>query len=392
MPAVTIHASVEAGSVCDAPDRQGLAHFVSRVIDRGTETRSADDLAIAMEDRGASLTVSANRHVMSLVCNCLADDFEDLLGVVGDVVMHATFPADQIAIRRAEIVTTIRQDEDNPAAMAGEGLLRELYAGHPYALRPRGTVESVERMPDAALREFYGTRCVPAALSLVIVGDVDAAHAIDCTQRVFGAWNRPVPPAAALPQVSPLPERRRVVLPMMNKAQADVAYGVSTILRSDPDYYAFWLMNNVLGQYSLGGRLGNSIRERQGMAYYVYSVLDANKVPGPFTVRAGVNPANVERAVASIDEELTRMASEGVTSKELAESKQYLIGSMPRTLETNAGIANFLQSAEFFKLGLDYDVRLPGLLNRVTRDEVHAAARRILDPSRAAVVIAGPYQ
>jgi zinc protease len=150
-------------------------------------------------------------------------------------------------------------------------------------------------------------------------------------------------------------------------------------------------MNNILGQYSLGGRLGDSIRERQGMAYYALSALDASVVPGPLVVRAGVNPANVERAVASIDAEVAAMAAGGPTDRELAESKQYLIGSMPRMLETNLGIATFLQTSEFFGLGLDHDVRLPGLLEAVTREDVHAAARDVLDPSRAAVAVAGPY-
>jgi zinc protease len=150
-------------------------------------------------------------------------------------------------------------------------------------------------------------------------------------------------------------------------------------------------MNNILGQYSIGGRLGDSIRERQGMAYYVFSSLDANVIPGPLVIRAGVNPANVERAVSSIDGELTRFVAEGPTDRELSESKQYLIGSMPRTLETNIGIANFLQTIEFFGLGLDYDRRVPGLLQALTKEDVHAAARAALDPQRATIVVAGPY-
>jgi zinc protease len=150
-------------------------------------------------------------------------------------------------------------------------------------------------------------------------------------------------------------------------------------------------MNNILGQYSLGGRLGDSIRERQGMAYYVFSALDANLIPGPLTIRAGVSAANVERAVASIDEELSKLRDEGPTEAEVLESKQYLIGSMPRTLETNLGIASFLQTEEFFGLGLDYDLRMPGLLQAVTRDEIHDAVRRTLDPARATIVVAGPY-
>src|SRR5258708_7822571 len=167
---------------------------------------------------------------------------------------------------------------------------------------------------------------------------------------------------------------------MMNKAQTDIAYGFTTIARADPAYYAFWLMNNALGQYAIGGRLGDSIRERQGMAYYVFSSLDANVAEGPLVIRAGVGPENVDRAIASIDEELTQVRDGGLTEKELAESQQYVIGSMPRTLETNAGIAHFLQVAEFFGLGLDHDVRLPALVGAVTLDDVCAAARRVLDP------------
>jgi len=109
------------------------------------------------------------------------------------------------------------------------------------------------------------------------------------------------------------------------------------------------------------------------------------------TIRAGVDPANVDRAVASIDAEVDRMAAEGPTDTELRESKQFLIGSMPRMLETNTGIASFLQTVEFFGLGLDYDLRLPGLIGAITRDAAHDAARAVLDASNAAVVVAGPY-
>ena len=140
-----------------------------------------------------------------------------------------------------------------------------------------------------------------------------------------------------VPPVTPAAARTRVVIPMMNKSQADIAYGFTTITARDPAYYAFWLMNVAFGQYAIGGRLGDSIRERQGMAYYVSSSLDANVAPGPLTIRAGVSPANVDRAVASIDEEIARLVRDGLTAQELDESRRYLIGSIPRALETNGG-------------------------------------------------------
>jgi zinc protease len=390
-PAVTIHASFQAGIIFDPPQHPGLSHLVSRMLDRGTATRSAAQIADELDTRGVSLTVSLNRHVISLVCNCLSEDFDAILGLIADLSVHAAFPEEELAVRRAETITTIRQDEDNPAAKASDGLLRLLYPDHPYGTRPRGSVESVEQIPRAALLAFHADRFRPASLSLVIVGDVEPQRAIDSAARAFGEWRAAAPAAPALPPVSPARERRRLVVPMMNKAQADVAYGFVTILRSDPAYHAYHVMNNVLGQYALGGRLGDSIRERQGMAYYCFSALDANKVPGPLSIRAGVDPANVDRAIASIDEEIDRMAAEGPTEKELRESKQFLVGSMPRTLETNAGIASFLQTAEFFDLGLDYDVRLPSLIGAVTRDAAHEAAASVLSSARASVSIAGPY-
>ena len=136
----------------------------------------------------------------------------------------------------------------------------------------------------------------------------------------------------------------------------------------DPGYMAASVMNNALGQYALGGRLGDSIRERQGMAYYVFSSLDAGLGPGAVMVRAGVSAENVARTIASIDQEIALVVGEGFTEKEIAESRQYLVGSLPRQLETNGGIASFLLNAEFYGLGLDYDQRLPALIRGVTRD------------------------
>ncbi len=391
-PAVTIHLGFLAGSVCDPPAHAGLAHFASRTIDRGTAIRPADVIAEELDRRGVSLSTMVNRHVTALICTCLIEDLDDVLGLLADIVMHPVFPDEEVATKRGEVVTLIRQDEDNPAVMATEGLFADLYgADHGYGRRPRGSVETVGAIDAGALRRFHSERVRPGGMSLVMVGDVDPQQAIDAARQAFGGWTGAPSAPVELSDGVPASVRRVRTIPMMNKAQADIAYGFTGIRRSDPAYYAYWLMNNILGQYAIGGRLGDSIRERQGMAYYVFSALDANLIPGPLMVRAGVSPTNVDRAVASIDEELERMRADGPTDREMTESRQYLIWSMPRTLETNVGIASFLQTAEFFGLGTDYDVRIPGLLQAVTRDEVHAAARRTLNPETATIVIAGPY-
>jgi zinc protease len=392
-PAITIQINVRAGTACDPETLPGLAYFVSRTIDRGSETYSAEAIAEQLDGCGVTLSSTVGRHLLSLTCACLTEDFDRVLALLGDVVMRPVFPDLEVEKRRAEIVTLIRQDEDNPAVVAVDTLMPMLYGErHPYGRRMRGTVDTVAAIEGSRLREFHAAWFAPPALSVVVVGDVDLPRAVDRVMNVFESWNgRPrlslepvaIPDAAA---------RRTRIVPMMNKSQCDIAYGFTSVARADPDYHAWLLMNNILGQYSLGGRLGDSIRERQGMAYYVFSSLEATLLPGPLIVRAGVSAADVQRAVASIDAELTALADAGPTERELAESKQYLIGSMPRALETNLGIAAFLQTLDLFGLDLDYDVQVAGLLRAVTLDDVHRVARRGLDPARATLVVAGPYE
>jgi zinc protease len=392
-PAVAISLSLRAGSIADPPGQEGLTWLLSRVIDRGTTTRSASDIAEELDSRGITISIAVTRHAFTIVCTCLSDDFQSVLALLGDIVMSPSLPDDEIAMRKGEVVTAIRQDDDNPAIRATEALMASLYpGGHPYGRRTKGSIDIVEGITREQIVRLHAARFAPGALSAVIVGDVEPAAAADACARVFGGWTKAAPAPLVVPAPAPARERRRIVIPMMNKSQADIAYGFVTITRNDPAYYAYWLMNVALGQYALGGRLGDSIRERQGMAYYVSSTLDANVAAGPINIRAGVSPKNVDRAVASIDEEIVHLVRDGLTPQELDESRRYLIGSIPRALETNTAIANFLQTEELFGLGLDYDARLPDLLRAVTMDDVNAAARHALDPARATVVIAGPYE
>jgi zinc protease len=366
-------------------------HLLGRMLDRGTTTRSADEVAELLDARGISLTINVTRHLTSVSCTCLSRDFETVLALLGDCVTEPAVPQPELTKRKREVITAIRQDDDNPAVRAVEELMSLVYgADHPYGRRAKGSVEVVESLAASQLVDLHRGRFAPAEVTAIVVGDVDVGRALDTATGVFGRWRTPAPQAIPHQPVPVATVRRRHIVPMMNKSQADVAYGFTTIRRNDPAYYAYWIMNVALGQYALGGRLGDSIRERQGMAYYVSSVLDANVLEGPLVIRAGVSPANVDRAIASIDEELVKLRLEGLTEGELNDTRQYLIGSMPRSLETNAGIANFLQSVEYFQLGLDYDLRLPELLGAVTLPDILAAAER-LDPDRATVVVAGPY-
>jgi len=395
-PTVSLVIGVRAGAFADPADRDGTAALCARVLDRGTVTRSAEAIADDLDGRGASLSVVAGRHQMALAATCLADDFQSVLSLTADVARHPRFADTEIATRRENLITSIRQAEDDPASMAVDAFMQALYGVHPYSRTVRGTVAGIEAIRRQDLVRFHQKGFDPAAITVVVVGDLEEAAAIAEVSKWFGDWSPAAAPAGgkpavAVPDAAPIAERRLVSHPMMNKSQADVVYGFIGIRRSDPDYHAMTVMNNALGQYAIGGRLGDSIRERQGMAYYVFSSLDATFGPGPFSIRAGVSAANVEKTIASIDAELTTLLGQGFTAQEIDESKSYMIGSLPRQLETNAGIAGFLLSLDTFGLGLDYDERLPDLIGAVTKEAADAAARRLLNPAHATVAVAGPW-
>lgn len=396
-PTVSLLVGVRTGAYSDPPERDGTAALCARVLDRGTSKRSADVIADELDGRGASLSVIAGRHQTALAATCLAEDFDPVLALVADVARHPAFKDGEIATRKEQLITAIRQEEDNPATVAADAFARALYGTHAYARKVRGTIAGIEAIRRQDLVRFHQKGFDPSIMTVVVVGDLVEDFAVAAITKLFGDWPPAAkatggkPPAITVPDPVAPPARQLVAMPMMNKSQADVVYGFVGVRRSDPDFTAISVMNNALGQYAIGGKLGDSIRERQGMAYYVYSSLDATFGPGPFSIRAGVAAANVERTIASIDEELKGVIKNGFTAQEIEESKSYLIGSLPRQLETNAAIGSFLLNVETFGLGLDYDERLPGLLKAVTREAADAAARRLLNPEKATVAVAGPW-
>ena len=390
-PAVAVHLAFRAGSFHDSTALPGIAYLASLVIDRGTTSRSADAIAEELDDRGVSLRVAVSRHTFAMTCTCLSEDFAEILALLADVVRHPAFPEDEVQKRRAEAITAIRQDADSTATRSVETLMTLLYGSeHPYARPARGTVDSLEAIRREDLQAFHARHLVPSSLRVVVAGDVEPERAIEEVSTLFSDWDAPSQDLEVV--MSPRGQRGRRVgmVPMPGKSQSDISYGFTAIRRLDPRYYAYWLLNNILGEFGLGGRLADNIRERQGMAYYAFSAFDGTVGEGPLVVRAGVDPTNVARAIEAIDSEVRALGADGPTAAELEESRDALIGSIPRMLETNEGIADFLQTAEFFGLGLDYDRRLPERLRSVTLEDVTRAARELLDPGNAAIAIAGP--
>src|SRR4029079_9990568 len=213
-PAVSIDATFLAGSFCDPDGLPGVADLTARLVDRGTARKSAAAIAEELDKRGVALRGGTTRHRMIFSSTCLAEDFDDVLELIVDVARWAAFPEAELVKRRAESITVLRQNEDNPSRRAVEALSELLYGPvHPYGRPAKGTVATLERIDRDALVKFHADEIRPAVLTAVVVGDVDAAKTIDRVCELLADWNggpeRPIvvppPPAPARRPGGPLP-------------------------------------------------------------------------------------------------------------------------------------------------------------------------------------------
>ncbi|MGH2405636.1 MAG: M16 family metallopeptidase, partial [bacterium] len=249
--------------------------------------------------------------------------------------------------------------------------------GHPHSRPPDGDERVLASLTPADLQAFHARHFRPNAAAIVIVGEVESARALDLAREGFGAWASDsawTPPRLDLPRTGGVGQREEVLLP--GKTQGDLALGGPGITRTDPEYYALMMANLLLGQLGMMGRVGENVRERQGLAYYAFSDLRAGLLAGPWWVRAGVNPANIDRAVTAIVEEIRTLQRDGPDAEELTDARRFLVGSLAVRLETNQGIAQTLADLELFGLGLDYLERYPSIIEGISRDDIVAGIRR----------------
>jgi zinc protease len=266
-----------------------------------------------------------------------------------------------------------------------------LYPDHPYGRSVLGYEETISSLSRDQLEAYYLDHYCPEGMIVSVVGAISAREATEQVRRALAGWQ----PARAranhfIPPNVQLDTKREESVLLEGKTQSDLVLGWPGIARLDPDYWPARLGNTILGVFGMMGRLGDSVRDEQGLAYYVYSQLQAGSGAGPWLTIAGVNPANVQRAIDGILHEIRRLRDEAVQADELADSQSFLVGSMPLRLETNEGIANALLEMERHDLGLDYLLRYPQQIRSVTVEQIQQVARRYLDDAVYALAIAGP--
>jgi zinc protease len=390
-PSVVIGGSLWAGSIAETVEQAGLSSLTAGMLMRGTKNRIFGQINDALESVGAQLGYRSNVHSVGFGGKALAEDLDLLLDILADSLQHPTFPAAELEKLRGLVLTAIQRRAHNTGSMAWLTFDALLYPDHPYGRSVMGYEETVSGLTQAHLANYYRDHYSPEGMVLAVVGAVSSDAVREKVRGALEGWRAPdATPNRSIPPNVHLDATRRDTALVRGKSQSDIVLGWPALARSDPDYMKVRLANTILGVFGMMGRLGANIRERQGLAYHASSSLQAGLGAGPWAAVAGINPANVERAVEGILDEARRLRDEPVPQDELADSQAYLTGSMPLRLETNEGVVGTLLDIERHELGLDYLLRYTDLVNSVSVDHIQEMAQKYLDPDVYALAVAGP--
>lgn len=388
---VTLRGRLRAGAMYETDATAGLASFTAASLQRGTKKFTFQELNELYDGAGMSFGVGSGTETASFGGKALTEDFESLLGIAEQILLEPIFPEKEIEKLRGQIVTNLREAEDDTRYVAWRKFQELSYPkGHPYHRPDDGTEATVKKLTRAKLAEFHNKYFRPDGTIFVIVGDVEPQAAIDLVAKHFGGWKGKKGLPFGIPDVPPMPRAVRQDIGLEGKIQSDVVLGYPGIKRDDPDFYPLRTADLIFGQLGLSGRLGETVRDKMGLCYYVYSSLSAGIGAGPWMIGTGVNPRNVDLAIEAIGDQVRRFRAEGVTQDELSHAQDFLTGSLALRLETNDGVAGTLADMELYGLGMDYIVRYADIFRGVTRDQILAVVAKYARLEDAVIVTAGP--
>lgn len=393
--AIVVDGLIQVGGLADPDGQAGLAEFTASLLMHGTQNgyngRDFDAIYEALESVGADLGFGSGRHTTSFSASSLVEDADLVFDMLAQSLRYPAFPETQVAQVRGQIMTGLRMRADDTRRMAGLAFHKLLYGTHPYGRSTQGYHETIPTISREDLVRFHAQHYGPKEMIVTVVGGIAPEEALAKVETVLGDWENEQQGEKTAVSSAPRPQSlTRTHVNMPDKAQSDIIMGLPGPARSAPDYMDVSLMNTVLGVFGMMGRIGKSVREEQGLAYYAYSQLHGTLGPTPWYVSMGVAPNKVEQAISSAQAEIARMQNESVPAEELADSQAYRTGSLPVSLETNAALADIITDMELYDLGLDYLERYPDIINDITPARIQAAAQKYLSVEQLAIAVAGP--
>jgi zinc protease len=394
VPTVAIRGIAIAGEATAPPGKPALPALVARMLQRGTTSRTKEQIGALLDDVGATRSYATSLTEASLSVNGMARDLPLLLDVVADELKSPAFGAEELAKAKKELETDYLRADDDTSTRALQRLSQRVYPkAHPYHAPERAEkVASVAAITEAELREFHRARYTGAGLILAIVGDVDAAKTVAMVEKALGDIPRGERASfARLPRTAAPEKAAREAVTMRGKANMNLVFGTASGLRrKDADYEAALVANAALGQTALSSRLGRRVRDTEGLTYQIYSRYGfSDELDGLWFANVNVAPQNLAKAMKSTGEVIEQFAREGASDAEVEAQKSFFAGNYQVNLGSNAGIAAALVTAEKFGFGPRYLDEYPARIRAVTTAQANAAMKKYFHADRLNVIVAG---
>ena len=369
VPVISVNFAWRAGAVHDPKGKEGRARMLAGLLDEGAGDLGSQAFQGKLEDLSVRLRFSANTDTFRGSLRTLAANRNEAFGLLALSVNQPRFDSEPVERIRSQLVAGLKADQEDPDTIAVRTWYRTVFPEHPYGRPNGGTVDSIGAVTTGDLKDFISRFFVRKGLVIGVAGDISPEELAIRLDEVFGRLPMSRP-NDAVPEVQPS-NAGKIVVVQRNVPQSVVLFGQAGIKRSDPDWYAAYVMNRILG----GGGVYSYLSPYEHTALYMGGVGTAN--------------ARVAESLRIIRAEWLRMAEQGVTEEELASAKTYINGSFPLRFDSNRRIAGVLVAVQLNRLGVDYIDKRAKLIDAVTTDDIKRVSKRLLDPKALTVVVVG---
>ncbi len=388
LPLVSANLVFKSGSDSNPQDRPGLASFMTAMLDQGTSTRGAPQIADEVAHLGADLETNSTMDAITVRASSLSKNFPAVFNLLADITLRPAFPAEEIERQRADRLGQLVEQRDRPAELVTAAMASALYGPrHPYGHAEIGTEPAVKATTRADMVRFWEQHFVPNNAALVVAGDISMDELRSLATKAFGAWQRGTPPRPSLG--SPETTTARIVLvDKPGTPQTQLRVAAIGAPRSSPDFRALQVMNNALGGL-FSSRVNMNLREQHGYSYGAFSQFIFRRSAGPFAIGAGVRTDVTAASVSEIFKEVAAIREMELSPDELKKAKDAMINSLPGAFETNNTVVGSFSNIFIYDLGLDYYTRYGREVSAVTAAQALDVARRYVVPERLVVIAVG---
>ncbi|MDD4978711.1 MAG: pitrilysin family protein [Gallionella sp.] len=392
IPMLDVAVSVPAGSSYDSAQKSGVAALTHHMLDLGSLGMNEDETSRGLADLGAQMGGGFDQDRASISLRTLSNPAvrEQALAIMAKVLQHPVYAPDILDRERTRVIAGLKEAETKPENIADRAFQKAVYGTHPYALQVSGEVDTVQGISAQDLQDFYRTHYNAERAVVAIMGDVTRAQA----EAIAQSLTSELPKADASPALPAVElhikaSEQRIDHPA---SQSHILMGVPGMSRSDPDYFALYVGNYILGGGGFVSRLMNEVREKRGLAYSVYSYFMPLKQTGAFQIGLQTKKEQADDALQLVRKTLDGFVAQGPTEKELVAAKQNIVGGFPLRIDSNRKILEYLSVIGFYGLPLSYLDDFTKRVEQVTVAQIRDAFKRHIDTANMATVIVGAPQ